>query len=99
MKTLTKWLRKYIFWMNDIRHINTNIWDRWQFFCHPSWRIFASYSIPHPSDSGSEIAKDLPVIKCHTVNPAKRIRVWKLYPANRAQGQRTCVYWKSIYGV
>ena len=24
MKTLTKWFRKYIFWMNDIRHIYTN---------------------------------------------------------------------------
>ena len=27
MKTLTKWFRKYIFWMNDIRHIYTNISD------------------------------------------------------------------------
>jgi hypothetical protein len=25
MKTLIKWFRKYIFLMNDIRHINTNI--------------------------------------------------------------------------
>jgi hypothetical protein len=25
MKTLIKWFRKYIFWMNAIRHINTNI--------------------------------------------------------------------------
>jgi hypothetical protein len=39
------------------------------------------------------------VHKTYTVNPAKRIRVWKLYPANRAQGQSTCVHWKSIYGV
>jgi hypothetical protein len=25
MKTLIKWFRKHIFWMNDIRHINSNI--------------------------------------------------------------------------
>jgi hypothetical protein len=33
-----------------------------------------------------------------TVNPAKRIRIWKLHPARRAQGQRDLV-WKSVYGV
>ncbi len=32
----------------------------------------------------------------HTVNPTKRIHVWKLHPAKRAQGQRTCVHWKSV---
>jgi hypothetical protein len=35
----------------------------------------------------------------YTVNPAKRIRVGKLHPAKRARGQRTCVHWKSVYGV
>ncbi len=31
-----------------------------------------------------------------TVNPAKLIRVWKLHPAKRARGQRSCVVWKSV---
>jgi hypothetical protein len=35
----------------------------------------------------------------NTVNPVKRIRIWKLHPAKRTQGQRTCVYWKAVYGV
>ncbi len=35
----------------------------------------------------------------YTVNPGKRLRIWKLHPAKRALGQRTCIQWKSVYRV
>ncbi len=47
--------------MKDKKHFNTNIWDRWQLFLEGfSWVI--PYRT-HPASSGSESAKDLPVLK------------------------------------
>jgi hypothetical protein len=64
MKTLIKWFRKYIFWKNDIRHINSDIWAQY----HPLCILLEGFSwvipyLTHPASSGSESAKDLPVFK------------------------------------
>jgi hypothetical protein len=64
MKTFIKWFRKNIFWINEIRHIYTNISNQWQHFVI----LLEGFScvipnLTHSASSGPESAKELSVFK------------------------------------
>ncbi len=65
MKTLTKWFKKCLFWINDIGDINIEIFeikDSPFVILHEGFSWVIPYRT-HPASSGSESAKELPVFK------------------------------------